>query len=204
MKKTFIATTVAALLATSALPAVAENSGLGLNLDLGTGVSLDSDLLTAQTDIGVDAGVDASEDGINVDAGVGADAEVDTDDSLDANAGVDANADVSAAVEENNSFDSLNAAIGTSADVDLSAVTDEADVTIVLVSGLDGDIAIDGAGLDDALSANADAQASLHANIEGNAVIKGKLEAEGFATSDVMAVKSKADGSVLVYVDDRA
>ena len=34
--------------------------------------------------------------------------------------------------------------------------------------------------------------------------IKAKLEAEGHATSDVVAVKSNADGSVIVYVDDRA
>lgn len=200
MKKTVIATTIAALLATSALPAVANNAGL--DLDLGAGVSLDSDLLTAQTDVGVDADVDASEDGVSVDAGAGVDAGVDADESLDADVGVDANA--GASVDDDRSFDALSAAISSSADVDLSAVTDESDITIVLVSGLDGDIAIEGAGLDEDLAASADAQASLQANIDGNAAIKAKLEAEGYAASDVVAVKSKADGSVLVYVDDRA
>lgn len=186
MKKTIIATTIAALLAASALPAAAGNSGLSLNL--GTGISLDSDLLTAQANVGVDAGIDASEDGVGVDA------EVDTDVSLDAGA----------SAEDDHSFASLTAAIGASAAVDLVAVTDESDVTIVLVSSLDGDAAVESAGLDEALSAHADAQSSLHANIDGHAVIKAKLEAEGFATSDVVAVKTKADGSVLVYVDDRA
>jgi hypothetical protein len=203
MKKTIFATTIAALLATSALPAVASNSGLNLDLGLDSAISLDSDLLTAQTDVGVDANVDASEDGLNVDAGVGADAEVDADDSLDAAAGVDASTTASVDAEDN-SFDSLSAAIATSADFDLSVVTDEEDVTIVLVSGLEGDIAVDGAGLDEELAAHADAHATLHANIDGNAAIKAKLEAEGFAAADVVAVKSKADGSVLVYVDDRA
>ncbi len=45
---------------------------------------------------------------------------------------------------------------------------------------------------------------TLHSNVEGNAVIKAKLEAEGYASSDVVAVKSNADGSLIVYVDDRA
>lgn len=199
MKKTIIATTVAALLATSALPAVASNAGLDLNLD--SGVSLDSDLLTAQTDVGVDAGVDASEDGVNVDAGVGVEGEADAE-GVDANVGADASADAS--VEDDASFTALSAAIGTSADVDLSVVTEETDITIILVSSLAGDLAVDGAALDESLAADAEAQSSLQASIDGNAAIKAKLQAEGHATSDVIAVKTKADGSVLVYVDDRA
>lgn len=199
MNKTIVATTVAALLATSAMPAMAETSKLGLNLD--SGVSVKSDILTAQTDVGVDAGVDASKDGVNVD--VGADTDVKAGESLDANASVGAGASATVDAEDNN-FDALSAALATSGDFDFSVVTDETDITIVLISGLDGDIAVDGAGLDEELASSADAQTTLHTNIDGNAAIKAKLEAEGFTSSDVVAVKSKADGSILVYVDDRA
>jgi hypothetical protein len=197
MNRTVITSTIVALLVSSALPAAAESSGIGLNLDGKAFVK--SDLVTAQADVGVDAGVDASSSG--VDAQVGADANATTGESLDANAAAGASASVDA---EDNSFASLSAALAGSSTFDFSAVTDETDITIILVSELDGDIAVDGAGLDEDISANADAQTALHANIDGNAAIKAKLEAEGYTSSDVVAVKSKADGSVLVYVDDRA
>ncbi|MNT82505.1 hypothetical protein D3C72_2222430 [compost metagenome] len=103
-----------------------------------------------------------------------------------------------------NTYGSVVSSIQGSADVDLSTVTDEAKVTIVLLSSLQGDAATEAAALDEALSANADGMTTLHNNIDGNATIKAKLEAEGHATSDVVAVKSNADGSVIVYVDDRA
>lgn len=165
MKKTIIATTIAALLATSALPVLAQDAAVGVKA--GAGVTVDT------------PAVDAA-----------------------AGAAVNANAAATTAMAE--SYDSLNSSISASAAVDLSAVTDEASVTIVLLSSLEGDAAAGGTALDEALSANAEGQTALHANIDGNAAIKAKLEAEGHAASDVVAVKTNADGTVTAFVDDRA
>lgn len=167
MKTTIIATTLAALLASSALPAIAQDAGAGTDTD--AGVSVETPAVDAEVDAGADAAVDAAAGGMSEDT-----------------------------------YSSVTAAISGSADVDLSAVTDEAQITIVLLSSLEGDAATEGAALDEALSADAEAQTTLHSNIEANAAITAKLEAEGHAVSDVVAVKSNADGSVTVYVDDRA
>lgn len=183
MKKTIIASAVTALLATSAIPAIAANSSL--DLDAGAGISLDTEVLTAQTDAGVDAGVDASEGGASVDAGVDAGAEVAGD-------------------MADGTYGSVMASVQTSADLDLSAVTEETDISIVLLSSLQGDAETESAALDEALIASADAQAGLHARISDNAAITAELEAEGYAVEDVISLKTKADGAVIVYVDDRA
>ena len=167
MKKTIIATTIAALLATSALPALAQDAGA--QVDAGAGVTVDT------------PAVDAT-----------------------AGAGGKANANANAGGMSDNTYGSVVSSISGSADVDLSTVTDEAQVTIVLLSSLQGNAATEAAALDEALSANAEGNTTLHANIDGNATIKAKLEAEGYASSDVVAVKSNADGSVILYVDDRA
>ena len=158
MKKTIATTAIAALLAATALPALAQDAGVGV--DAGAGVSVEAPA--------VDAAVDAA-----------AEATADT-------------------------YDSVTASIAGSATADLSGVTEETQVTIVLLSSLEGDAAAGGTALDEALSANAEGMTTLHTNIDGNATIKAKLEAEGYASSDVVAVKSNADGSVVLYVDDRA
>ncbi|KQX40241.1 hypothetical protein ASD04_06300 [Devosia sp. Root436] len=165
MKKTFAVTAIAALLAATALPALAQDAGAGV----GAGVTVDTPA---------------------VDAKVGADA--------------NANANANAGGMSDNTYGSVVSSVAGSADVDLSTVTDEAKVTIVLLSSLQGDAATEAAALDEALSANADGMTTLHTNIDGNDAIKAKLEAEGYASSDVVAVKSNADGSLVVYVDDRA
>jgi len=157
MKKTIIATTMATLLAATALPVLAQD------VDAGAGVTVE----TPDVDAAVDTAVDAA-------AGVA------------------------------DSLTSVTAAIAGSAAVDLSAVTDESQVNVVLLSSLEGDVATEGAALDEALSANAEGASTLQANIDGNAAIKAKLDAEGYATSYVVAVKTDADGSVTLYVDDRA
>ena len=163
MKKTIATTAIAALLAATALPALAQDAGVGV--DAGAGVTVDTPA---------------------VDAEVGADA--------NANAGG----------MSDNTYGSVVSSVAGSADVDLSTVTDESKVTIVLLSSLQGNAATEAAALDEAISANADGMTTLHANIDGNETIKAKLEAEGYASSDVVAVKSNADGSIIVYVDDRA
>ena len=145
----------------------------------------------------------AQDAGVQVDTGAGV--TVDTP-AVDAAVGADANANANANAGgmSDNTYGSVVSSIQGSADVDLSTVTDESKVTIVLLSSLQGDAATEAAALDEALSANADGMTTLHTNIDGNATIKAKLEAEGHAASDVVAVKSNADGSVIVYVDDRA
>lgn len=145
----------------------------------------------------------AQDAGVQVDTGAGV--TVDTP-AADAAVGADANANAKANAGgmSDNTYGSVVSSIKGSADIDLSAVTDEANVTIVLLSSLQGDAATEAAALDEALTANADGMTTLHTNIDGNAAIKAKLEAEGHATSDVVAVKSNADGSIIVYVDDRA
>lgn len=189
MKKTIIVTTLTALLASSALPAIAGNTTL--DLKAGTDLSLESDLLTAQADVGVDAEVDgtldASEGGVAVDAG--------------ANANANANVAGDAA---DDTFGSVIASLNSGAAVDLSVVTEDTDITVIALSSLQGDAATESAALDTALSADAEAHAALHDQVEANAAIKAKLEADGYAVDDVISIKSKADGSIIVYVDDRA
>ncbi len=94
--------------------------------------------------------------------------------------------------------------IAASGDIDLTTYVDETKVTIVLLSELQGDAAAEASALDNALNSNADAVTKLHANVEANAVIKAKVEAGGYTVDDVVAVKTAADGSLIVYVDDRA
>lgn len=183
MKKTIIATAVTALLASTA---VAQDAKVGV--DAGAGVSVDTPSLDAGagTDTSVGAGVDSSKDA-NAKAG--------------ANAGANANANAGDMAD--NTYGSVMASLKGSAELDLSSITDESKVTIVLLSSLQGEAANESAALDAELTANADAQAGLHQRIEQNTAITAKLEAEGHAVEDVISIKTKADGSVVVYVDDR-
>ncbi|MBB4051951.1 putative nucleic acid-binding Zn-ribbon protein [Devosia subaequoris] len=187
MKKTFIATAVTALLASTA---IAQDANVGV--DAGGGASVETPSLDAgaSTDTSVDAGVDT-------DAGAKGKA------SANAGANANANANANASDMADNTYGSVMASIKGSADLDLSSITDESKISIVLLSSLQGDAATESAALDAELTTNADAQAGLHSRIEGNTAITAKLEAEGHAVEDVVSVKTKADGSVIVYVDDR-
>lgn len=167
MQKTIIAATLAAFLATTALPVLAQDAGA--QVDAGAGVTVETPAVDAE-----------------------------------AGANANANANANAGGMSDNTYGSVVSSIAGSADVDLTAVTDEAQITIVLLSSLQGNAATESAALDEALSANAEGNTTLHSNLDGNAAIKAKLEAEGHASSDVVAVKSNADGSIIVYVDDRA
>ncbi|HUH76043.1 MAG TPA: hypothetical protein VLZ53_01630 [Devosia sp.] len=137
-------------------------------------------------------------------AGAGAGVKVDTP-AVDVQAGGNANAaaNSNAGGVSDNTFGSVMSSLKSSADVDLSAVTD-ANISVVLLSSLQGNAATETAALDKALTDNADAMTKLHANLAANAAIKAKLEAEGHSADDVVAVKTNADGSLIVYVDDRA
>jgi hypothetical protein len=106
MKKTIIATTIAALLASSALPAVAQDAAVGV--DAGAGVTVETPA---------------------VDAKAGADTKA------------NANASSNAGGVADNTYGSVISSVSGSADIDLAAVTDEANVTIVLLSSLQGNAA---------------------------------------------------------------
>ena len=93
---------------------------------------------------------------------------------------------------------SASVAVEGGAPVDLSTVTEKTSVGIVLMSSLQG------AASGDAQALDAEALETLHASVEENAAIKAKLDAEGIAVSDVIAVANNVDGSIIVYVDDRA
>jgi hypothetical protein len=109
-----------------------------------------------------------------------------------------------AQITTDNSYASLIAAINANEAVDLSAVTDEAKVSIVLVSTLTGDAATEGAALDAAVAAQAEALTTLRADATANAVINAKLAAEGHTADDIVAIRTDASGNTLVYVDDRS
>lgn len=177
MKKTIAMALSAALLASTSGAIFAQDAGAGAGV--GAGVTVDTPA----------GGVSA---GTETDAAAGA--------TTDAAAGAAAGATDAMA----DTFSSVTASIAGSADVDLSTVTDASKVKIVLVSSLQGDATAEGGALDDAISGAADSMTTLHSNIEANATIKAKLEAEGHTVDDVIAVKSNADGSITVYVDDRS
>ena len=117
---------------------------------------------------------------------------------------IKAGAPLDAQITGDNTYKSLTDAISANESVDLSAVTDESQVKIVLVSTLEGDPAVEGELLDEALSAQASALTALRTDVTANLVIAGKLEAEGYTVDDVIAVRTDASGSTLVYVDDRS
>lgn len=179
MKKTIIASTLAALLTTAAIPAVmAQDANAGASVDAGADVSVDTPAVDAGTSTDAGTSVDAS-----------------------GNMAADAMASDDMA---NDTYGSAIASIGTSRDVDFSRFTDQAQVSIVTVTSLQGDADVEGAALDTEMASNADAMATLHSDIEGNSAVMAALEAEGYAASDVIGVKTQADGTLIVYVDDRS
>jgi hypothetical protein len=99
------------------------------------------------------------------------------------------------------SFDTLMMTLEGASSVDLAAVTEETTINFVTVSSLTD---ADPAALDTALQADAEEMTTLHASIEGNEALKGKIEAGGFAVDNIIAVEAAADGSYTFYVDDRA
>ena len=115
-----------------------------------------------------------------------------------------ANNNANAGGKAGNTYGSVVSSVAGSADIDLTTYTDETKVTIILLSELQGNAATEASALDNALTSNSEALTKLHANVEANAVIKAKVEAANFTVDDVVAVKTAADGSLIVYVDDRA
>ncbi|HQZ13452.1 MAG TPA: hypothetical protein PK286_11275 [Devosia sp.] len=108
---------------------------------------------------------------------------------------------VEAAAAAAGSYEALLATLNAGAKVDLAAVTDATTVNVVKISTLTG---VDAAAIDAAKTAQAASLTTLHTDIDANAALKAKLEADGVTTDKVLAVETGADGAVTVYVDDRA
>jgi hypothetical protein len=73
-----------------------------------------------------------------------------------------------------------------------------------LLSSLKGKADANAAALDKALSDKLSDLTTLRGKIDANASLKAKLESSGHSSEDVVAIATKADGSLDVYVDDRA
>jgi hypothetical protein len=85
---------------------------------------------------------------------------------------------------------------------DLSTITDATVVNFVTVSSLKADGNTN--ALDNALEKNKTAVDDLRADVAASTALSAKLTTAGYAADDVLAVIVEADGSVTVYVDDRA
>lgn len=100
------------------------------------------------------------------------------------------------------SFDSLLASVQAGATTDLSGITDTTAVNFVTLSSISTDA--DVAGLDTALTTNATVLTTLRTDIGANAALSAKLSTSGYTADQVVAVVTETDGTVTVYVDDRA
>lgn len=103
----------------------------------------------------------------------------------------------------NMNYGSLISSLNAGKMADLGTFTATSKVSCVKVSTLKGDASADATALDNALSKNAGAVASLKTSIEGNADLKTKLETSSCPIDKIVAVTTEADGSFTVYVDDR-
>lgn len=99
-------------------------------------------------------------------------------------------------------FDGLMTNLGSNAAVDFSTINDTTTIQVIKLSSLDAST-MRGEELDAALQANASARSTWPTNLEGNASIKAALDAEGVAAGDVISVQTGADGSLILWVDDR-
>lgn len=115
--------------------------------------------------------------------------------SANANGGV--SADTYGAVISNLRTDAASS-------MDLSSTTSESDISIIKLSDLKGQGAENAKALDKAIAANQSTEAALQTKIASNDAITAKLSADNLTAQDVVAVKTSADGSVTLYVDDRS
>jgi len=194
MKNTIVATAVAALFATTALPAIAGD-GLNLGVNLGSAVSLDSSELDLGVGTETDVAVNAGRSGLDANANVGAGVSVNPsllDDDVEVASGANAGAQLG---QTNPDQLAVGAAVDASAGINLNEI-DSSSVSIVLASTVDASV------LDQSLAIDSDAR--LVAALDDNVAIKSKLDAAGYAASDVLALKGNADGTVLVVIDDLA
>lgn len=77
------------------------------------------------------------------------------------------------------------------------------ELTLILLSSLQGDVNHDGAEVDAAISDHQAAISALHTTIAGDGVLMAKLQESGLSAKNAIAVGQNADGTWRLYVDDR-
>lgn len=77
------------------------------------------------------------------------------------------------------------------------------ELTIILLSSLDGDLNHDGAAVDAAIAEHLAAITALRAAVAGDAALVAKLQEGGLTADNAIALGQNADGSWRLYVDDR-
>ena len=87
-------------------------------------------------------------------------------------------------------------------ETDLSTITEATIVNFVTVSSLIANGSPQ--ALDNALDKNKATVDELRADVAASTALSAKLTGAGYAADDVVAVVTETDGSVSVYVDDRA
>jgi hypothetical protein len=199
--KLVTSTTLAAILLVSGtslgMAQVAVDANGGASVNAGAGVGTD-------TSAGAGTSVNA---GTSVDAGTNskANASGNTDTSAGASGSTDTSANASGAVSSQtygSVISALNASGGSSSD--LATITDNTTINIILLSSLKGEANANASALDKVLADKSADLTSLRGKIDANAALKAKLQSSGHSSADVVAITTKADGSLDVYVDDRA
>jgi hypothetical protein len=142
----------------------------------------------------VSSAIDSTVSGaVSAEASGAVSAEVDNKGNANANANASASAD---------NYGSLISALQTGATADLAAVTESTTINFVTISTVKANG--DAQALDNALEKNAEAHAKLTADVTANTTLSAKLTDAGYTADQVVAIVAAADGSLTVYIDDRA
>lgn len=139
--------------------------------------STDQDFMAPSVELGVDATAAASGEG----------------NSSHMTSGADTFGDVIAEVQTN---------VGVTLNLDAFAEADEVD--FVRLSELDADPDTATPTLDSVLEGNAEAIDRLQADVEASSALTAEIEEQDFSIEDVIAIDAATDGTLDVYVDDRA
>lgn len=190
------------LTAAMSTTALADDGALGVDTD--GGLSVTAGDTTVSTDAGVSTGVETGNDGTSVETDVATDTNLDSD-MGEASATAEATSNGKAATgnaSDNNRYGQIIADLNTGGDVVAGDVEDMGeDVMVSTVSMTE----LKGAGnvtaLENAIERNGDAE-ELRAAVEGNAALQTAVEADGFDTEDVVAVRTDAEGHVWVVVQE--
>lgn len=119
--------------------------------------------------------------------------------ALDTTVSADAGANANASADN---YGNLISSLQTGATADLTVITEATTVNFVTVSTLKA--TGNTKALDNALDKHKDVVGKLRTDVGLHVALNAKLTAAGYTADDVVAVVAEADGSVTVYIDDRA
>ena len=91
----------------------------------------------------------------------------------------------------------------TQTQAEIDAFDADAKLDVVTVSELKASKQGTTTALDDALDAQAEAVDDMRASVDANADLSAELEAEGFTSEEVVAVRGNGMGGLTLIVDDR-